>query len=267
MKINNKFEKSIMVATNISKTAFILQTTLSIAKSYLGLYRSIEGALQSMSNNINETDSSWNTSVNNSSETYYTLVTDALRQNNSLVILLQNYLSNQTTSENEFIYREPVLLQLNITNNAILKILELWKNIMALSISDNISTNEGKFQNYPMEDQKKHLQNKLFFANSIQSTLTTITVLFGTVDKEEDTILSNLHVFLFETFINNAHMLYTNIIESTDELETLIHNQMIYGKLITSFNSEKYVNTSKLICLSFEKFQESIENILKELSK
>lgn len=256
-----------MVATNVSKTAFILQTTLSIAKAYLGLYRSIEGALQSMSNNINETESSWNTSVNNSSDTYYSLVNDALRQNKSLVILLQSYLSNQTTSDNEFIYRVPVISQLNTTNIAILKILKLWKDVMPVSTSDNISTNEGKFQNYPIEDQKIHLQNISFFANSIQSTLTTITVLFGTVDKAEDTILYNLHVLLFESFINNAHMLYTYIIESTDDLETLIHKQMIYGNLITSFNSEKYVNTSELICSSFEKFQESVENILNELSK
>ena len=256
-----------MVATNISKTAFILQTTLSIAKSFLGLYRSIEGALQSMSNNINENDSSWNTPINDSSDTYYSLVNDALTQNKSLVILLQSYLSNQTTSENEFIYRVPVVSQLNTTNNAILKILELWKNIMPLSNSDNTSTNEGKFQNYSIEDQKIHFQNKLFFANSIQATLTMITVLFGTVDKGEDTILSNLHIFLFENFINNSHLLYTNIIESSDELETIINNQITSGKLITSFNSEKYVNTSKLICLSFENFQESIENILNELSK
>lgn len=256
-----------MVATVISKTAFILQTTLSIAKSFLGLYRSIEGALQSMSNNINENDSSWNTSINDSSDTYYSLVNNALIQNKSLVTLLQSYLSNQTTSENEFIYREPILSQLNTTNNAILKILEFWKNIMPLSNSDNISINEGKFQNYSIEDQKKHFQNKFFFANSIQSTLTTITVLFGTVDKDEDSILFNLHVTLFETFINNSHSLYSKIVESTDELDLLINNQIIYGTLINSFNSEKYVNISDNICSFFETFQESIENILKELSK
>ena len=112
-----------------------------------------------------------------------------------------------------------------------------------------------------------HLQNNLFFANSIQATLTNTTVLFGTVDKTEGTFVSNLHIFLFENFIDNAHLMYSVIIESTDDLESLIHNQTVAGRLITSFTAAKYVSVSESICSSFQLFQSSIENILNELSK
>ena len=256
-----------MPASNVSKTAFILQTTLSIAKSYLALYRSIEGALQSTFRNINDNDSCWNTSVDETTNTYYSLVTEALTKVNLLVSLLQDYLSNQTSSDNEFIYRIPVVTQLQSTNNVIMSLLEIWKNIMPLSSTENNSINQGKFQNWSIEHQKIHFQNKLFLANSIQVTLTTTTVLFGTVDKSEGTFVSNLHIVLFENFIDNAHLLYTSIIESTDELDSLIHNQTLYGTLITSFTAVKYVSVSESICSSFRLFQSSIENILNELSK
>lgn len=255
------------MATEISKTAFTIETTLSIAKCYLGLYRSIESSLQSIFENLTGNDSSWTTSIDNSNITYYSIVLKAFIETETLVSLLQLYLSNQTTSENEYTYRIPVTRQLDVTNNSISNLLEFWKKIMPLSNTENNSTNVGKFQNFSIESQKIHYQNILFLAQSVQSSLTTITVLFSTVDKSEETVLSNLHVDLFENFIDNAHEWYRRMIQSLDELESLIDHQIINGKLITRQTAASYIAVSELMCSSFENFQISTKDILNELSK
>jgi hypothetical protein len=255
------------MASTVSKTAFVLETTITIAKSYLGLFRSMEGALQTIFDNINATDTSWNTQINNTTDTYYSLVNESLESTNLLVGFLQSYLSNQTTPQNEYVYRVPVVSQLSQTNDILEKILDFWQDILPLSASEDDSTNEGKLQNFRLEAQKKHYQNVLAFGTSIQITLTTITVLFGTVDKAPDTFISNLHVILFENFIDNAYQLYSHVIESSDELQILIDNQEIKGQLITNFTSKTYISCLDLVIESFEAFRTSTEDIFNELSK
>lgn len=255
------------MATETSKTAFTIETTLSIAKAYLVLYRSIEGALESIFDNVNTNDSSWNTPIDNSTITYYSKALNALDETKTLVSVLQEYLSNQTTSANEYRYRIPVITQLDITNNTISNLLEFWKNMMPLSITENNSTNAGKFNNFSIESQKIHYQNKLFLAQSVQASLTTITVLFSTVDKSEETVLFNLHVDSFENFIDNAHEWYRRIVQSTDELELAMDYQKQNGILLSFETLVNYVSVLELMCSSFEKFQISTKDILNELSK
>ena len=255
------------MASNVSKTAFTLETTLTIAKSFVGLYRSLGRAFQSILSNIDNGDASWNTPVDTTSNTYNSLVLQIISNLNINKTQLQSYLSNQTTPDNEFIFRAPLLSSLQTTNNLMKSLLLLWQSMMPLSIADNNSTNEGKFQNFSVENQKIHLQNITFWANSIQVTLTTVTVLFGTVDKSEGTFVSNLHNVLLEDFIDRAHDLHTSLAESTDELDTLIENQGIYGRIITSQNAAKFNADFQSVPLSFDAFSESVTNILNELSK
>lgn len=251
-----------MSETFTSKNAFKVGSTKKLALGLLGYYRSIEEALNCILSNISDSGA-WAADLDDAaiasgtpgSYNYYDLISTAATAAGTVVAEAEEYAGLQTTTALEASYRGDLATDIDTFNTAFDNVLELfsgvatgaqptWNGTQNTAAWGDDSTNAGLLMNMSYEEQIQHQQNVKILADAFSTSLSSIVINLGSVDKTTGTTLSTLNVTNYDSFITAAYSMNCKLIALLDLLEILINNQKINGSLMTTTASANYLSAA-----------------------
>lgn len=246
-----------MSETFTSKNAFKVGSTKKLALGLLGYYKSIEKALNCILSNISDSGA-WATDLDDAasgSYNYYDIISTAATAANTVVTEAEEYAGLQTTTALEASYRGDLATDIDTFNTAFDNVLELfsgiatgaqptWNSTQNAAAWGDDSTNAGLLMNMSYEEQIQHQQNVNIVADAFSTSLSSIVINLGSVDKTTGTTLTTLNVTNYDSFISAAYSMNCKLIALLDLLEILINNQKINGSLMTTTASSSYLSAA-----------------------
>lgn len=269
-----------MSETFTSKNAFKVGSTKKLALGLLGYYRSIEEALNCIKSNISDSGA-WATDLDTAGDgayNYYDLINTAATAAGTVVAEAEEYAGLQTTTALEASYRGDLATDIDTFNTAFDNVLELisegittggqptWNSTQNTAAWGDDSTNAGLLMNMSYEEQIQHQQNVKILTDAFSTSLSSIVINLGSVDKTSGTSLTTLNVTNYDSFIAAAYSLNCKLIALLDDLEILINNQKVDGRLMTTTASANYLSAGNAAQAQWATTDAAVDTIFSTLN-